>query len=250
MKVKMVILFICSYLVFMVATLPAKTVHYLLPSNVGVKVVNLTGTIWDGQAAQISYQKRYQFNKVTWSVDWLSLLSLSVKLDVKFNNGPHAMSGKGAVIAGLSGIRIENMVLDSTASEILTLANLNLPVQASGNISLVIKDAQQGTPYCQTLDATLSWQQAMVNSDFGAISLNNPIIDFRCEEGQILADLQQDSDQLNSNVHFLLKKNKIYHLNGSVKGKAKLDPSLAQMLSMIGPKNSEGKHPFTFSGRL
>jgi general secretion pathway protein N len=252
MKVKMIVLFVCSYLVFMLATLPAKTIHYFLPDNEGVKVVNLTGTLWDGQAAQISYQRTYQFNKVTWSVDWLALLSLSMKLDVEFDNGAHEMSGKGAVIAGFSGVRIENMVIDSTASEILALANLKLPVrvQATGNVSLVIKEAQQGTPYCQVLDATLNWQQAKVNSDFGPLNLNNVMIDLSCEKGQIIAELSQNSDQLTSKVHVLLKENNIYQLNGTVKGNAKLDPSIAQMLPMIGPKNSNGEQPFAFSSRL
>ncbi|HIP75820.1 MAG TPA: type II secretion system protein N [Psychromonas hadalis] len=252
MKVKMIVLFVCSYLVFMVVTLPAKTIHYFLPDNVGVKAINLTGTIWNGQAAQVTYQRTYQLNNLTWSVDWLALFSLNAKLDIAFDNGAHGMSGKGAVIAGVSGVRVENMVIDSTATEILALANLNLPVQvhASGNVSLVIKEAQQGTPYCQTLDATLNWQQANVNSDFGPLNLNNAMIDLSCEEGMVLADLTQHSDQLVSNVHVQLKENNIYQLNGTVKGESKLDPSIAQMLPMIGPRNSEGGYPFTFSGRL
>ena len=248
--IKIAVFFLGAYLFFMVVTLPAKVIPYFIPENSGVSVANLNGSLWDGQAGQIAYQREYIFNNVQWSIDWFALLSLSVKLNLSFDNGKNAMSGKGAILAGFSGVSVKDVVLDTTADEILRLSKQRVPAKISGPVSLVIREASQGAPFCGELDAQLNWQNAVVVSDFGSVKLNNPIVDLHCKNGEVIAELTQDSEEIISHATVILKADNFYQLNGSVKGKDKLDPNIKQTLGWIGPKSADGSTSFNFSGRL
>lgn len=249
-NIKLAVLFLGLYLGFLVVTLPAKVIPYFIPENAGVNVANLEGSLWSGEASQIAYQQEYIFNKVQWSVDWFALFTLKVKLNFSFDNGKSAMSGKGAVLMGFSGVSVENVVLDTTADEILRLSKQRVPAKISGPVSLVIHQASQGTPYCGDLDAQLNWQQAIVISDFGSVKLNNPTLDLHCEEGEVVAVLIQESDEISTKATVTLAADNFYKLSGSVKGKNKLDPNIQQTLGWIGPKNADGSTSFKFNGRL
>lgn len=249
-NIKIGVLLVGAYLCFLVVTLPAKIIPYFIPENSGVNAVNLEGSLWDGKAGQIAYQREYIFNNAHWSVDWLALFTLKLKLNISFDNGKSAMSGEGALLVSFSGISLENVVLDTSADEIIKLSKQRIPAKVSGPVSLVIRKASQGTPYCYELDARLNWKNAVVVSDFGSVKLNNPIVDLHCESGELIAVLTQESDEILTNARVTLKADNFYELSGSVKGKDKLDPNIEQTLGWIGPKNADGSTSFKFSDRF
>ena len=243
-------LFLGIYLCFMVVILPAKIIPYFIPENAGVNVANLEGSLWEGKAEQITYQREYIFNRVHWSVDWFALFGLKLKLNISFDNGKNAMSGKGAFLVGISGVSLKNVVIDTSADEIVRLSKQQVPAKISGPVSLIIRQASQGSPYCTELNARLNWQKAVVTSDFGTVKLNNPVVDLHCDGGEVVAVLTQESDEILTNARVVLKENTFYELSGSVKGKDKLDPNIKDTLGWIGPKNADGSTSFTFNGRL
>ncbi len=250
MKIKLILLFLLFYLLSLLITLPVSTVMRFIPENSGMEVAAVSGSVWQGKAFQLTYKKKYHLQQVDWKVDWLALTSLQLKLDLKFNNGSKAMSGKGFILLGFSGISVENFVVDLSAPELLSYLSLPLPVEASGDLSLVIKKASQGLPYCQQLDGYIVWQNAKINSDMGNVDLASPNIDLSCENGQVSADLQQQSEQLTSTFNLLLKEGGVYQLQGSIKAGNKLDPSIKQALSWIGTQDQSGATPVNFTGKL
>lgn len=250
MKIKLIILFVSLYLVALLITLPATVLLRFIPESTGLHIAGVSGSAWQGQAALLSYNKKLNLQRVSWDVDWLALAALQIKLDVKFNNGQNAMSGKGFVKLGFSGLMIENMRIDLSAQELLSYADLPVPVAVSGDVSLVIKEASQGDPYCDTLDGILVWKNAVVNSDLGKIDLATVNINLSCDKGDAVAVLQQESVQLSSNVNVVLQQDGAYQLVGTVKGKNKLNPNINQALSFLGPKDASGATLVRFNGRL
>ncbi|ABM01981.1 type II secretion system protein N [Psychromonas ingrahamii 37] len=250
MKIKFIIFFVSFYLVALLATLPATALLRFIPQNTGLQIAGVSGSAWQGEAALLSYNKKLNLQRVSWDVDWFALAALQIKLNVKFNNGQNAMSGKGFVKLGLSGLAIENVLLDLSAQELLSYADLPIPVEASGDITLVIKEASQGEPYCDTLDGFFVWKNAGINSDLGKIDLTTMNINLSCDKGNAVAILQQESEQLSSNINILLQQGGAYRLVGTVKGSNKLSPDINQALSFLGPKDASGATVVRFNGRL
>ncbi len=188
--------------------------------------------------------------KFSWKVDWSALFTLKLKLDIKFNNGNKAMSGKGSVLAGFSGLAVENLLIDSSASELLSYIKLPVPIKATGDLSLVVRQGSQGSPYCQELDGHVSWQNAEVNTDMGKIDLASVGIDLSCDKGQVSADLKQQSEQVQTTANALLKEHQAYQLTGLIKATDKLNPTFKQGLSWIGGQDTSGATILKFNGKL
>lgn len=250
MKIKLIVCGLFFYLGFLLLTLPASIVASFLPEHKDIKINTVSGSLWQGQIAEITIQNKYQLKKVEWKLDWIALLALQLKLDLKFNNGAQVASGKGMVGYSLNGAFAENIVVDIKTAELLSYLQLPVPVTATGDVSLIIKSASQGAPYCQQIDGYLHWQNAKLKTDLGNINLDSANIDLMCVEGQVQGQLQQDSDQLITQATFLLKEKGLYQLNGTIKGKPKLDPSINQALSWIGKKDKDGATVLKFNGVL
>lgn len=250
MKIKLILLFVLFYLGALLITLPADKVVRFIPDNSGIKVAAVSGSLWDGQATQLTYKKQFQLQELDWKIDWLALARLQLKLDIKFNNGMQAISGKGSALLDFSGISIENLIIDSSAQELLSYISLPVPVEVSGDLSLLIKKAVQGTPYCQQLDGYINWKNGEINSDMGSVDLDAAHIDLSCENGQLVADLQQHSEHLTTTANFLLKEKGVYQLKGLLKAGDKLEPSIKDALSWIGSKNQSGETVLKFNGKL
>ena len=250
MKIKLILLFVLFYLISLLITLPADKAVRFIPENAGIKVAAVSGTLWDGQASQLTYKKQFQLQQVDWKIDWSALTRLKLKLDVKFNNGIAAISGKGFILMGFSGFSVEDFVVESSAAELLSYASLPIPVKAGGDLSLRVKKASPGSPYCQQLDAYIVWQNAKINSDMGSVGLDSARIDLSCDNGQVVANLQQHSEELTATGKFLLKERNLYQLQGVLKAGDKLDPSIKDALSWIGSKNQSGETVLSFNGKL
>ncbi len=103
MKIKFYCIICLFYLFALIITLPASTLVSFIPESAGLKITGVSGGAWQGQAAQVSYKKQLNLERVSWDLDWLALTTMQIKLNVKFNNGRNAMSGKGIVKSGFGG---------------------------------------------------------------------------------------------------------------------------------------------------
>lgn len=250
MKIKLILLFVLFYLGSLITTVPASIITYFIPKNSGVEISTPTGTLWNGKTTQITYDKQYTLQKVSWKVDWSALFALNLKLDLRFSNSAQAMSGNGSLRYGFNGPSVENLFIDLPASQILSYANLPVPVEVNGDVSLVVKKASQGAPYCEQLDAVIIWDNASINSQMGNIDLASANIDVNCDSGEIFAVSQQQSEQIETSFNGSLRKAGAYKLTGLIKGTEKLDPSINQSLSWIGRKDNSGATVINIDGNL
>ncbi|WP_022940002.1 type II secretion system protein N [Psychromonas hadalis] len=250
MKLKISLAFITLYLISLVLTVPASMVTRFIPENSGVQIGHISGTLWNGKFSQLDYRNQFQLQKLTWKFDWLALLTLKLKADVRFNNGRKVMSGVGSVAYGFSGLTLFDIEIDMKATELLSYIKLPIPITPSGKFSLVIENATQGVPYCGELDGYLVWHEGKIQTPMGNINLATPSMDLNCAEGGLLASLKQHSEQLTTHAEISLKEGGNYQLKGTIIGGEKLDPSILQALSWLGPKTEAGETVLNFKGRL
>lgn len=250
MKLKLILLCVLVYLSSLLITLPADKVVRFIPENTGIKMTAVSGSLWEGQAALLTYKNQFQLQQLEWEIDWFSLAKLQLKLDLKFHDAIREMSGKGFILFGFSGFSIEDLVVDISAPGLLSYARLPVPLKVSGDLSLVIKNVEQGMPYCRQLDGYIVWRNAKINSEMGDVDLDSAHIDLSCRNGQVVADLQQRSEQLTTTASFLLKEEGNYQLQGLLKAGDTLDPAIRDALSWIGSKNQSGETVLRFNGKL
>lgn len=250
MKIKIILLLVVLYLGSLLITLPVQQVVRFIPQNSGVTIGSVSGTLWDGQANHINYNNEFQLQAVKWEFDWLALLGLKLKFDIDFHNGVQAMSGKGAVLYGFSGWSAENVVVDMSAAELMSYANITVPAEITGDLSLVIKYASQGDPYCHEVDGFAVWNNANVNSELGEVDLKSAHIDLSCDAGQLVGDIEQKSEELTTTGKFLLKENGLYQLQGLLKPGEQLNSNIKEVFSWVGAKNKNGETVLNFNGKL
>ena len=250
MKIKYILLFILFFFISLCMTLPANKVISFVAKEANIDIGSVSGTLWNGQVKKLNYKKRYQLQQFNWQVDWLALMTLKLQLDVKFNNGFTGVSGKGLVALGFSGWSVENMQVGMSAKELLTYFPLPINATAGGDISMVINEGRQGSPYCSILDGDIIWHNATVNSDMGTVDLKTVNIKLNCVNGELVALQNQSSKDLVSDSKLLLKENNRYKLQGKLKAGKSLNSELKNVLSWLGPDNKAGEKVFNTEGRL
>ncbi len=248
MKLKISLAFLALYIVFVVLTAPASLVVRFIPENSGLKIGGISGSVWNAKLTQLEYRNQFQLKQLTWKFNWLALLTLKAKVDVKFNDS--GMSGLSSIAYGLSGLRVSDTNIDLDATALLPYLQLPVEVTPSGNVSIIVDNATPGAPYCGELDGYVVWHEAKVDTPLGSIDLATPSMDFSCSKGGVMASLKQHSEQLTTNAEIELTEGAHYQLTGSILGRETLEPSILQALSWIGPKSATGEVALKFSGRL
>jgi len=250
MKLKISLGLLALYLFSLVLTAPAALLTQFIPANTGVKIGHVTGSVWNGELSQVNYRRQTKLQKLTWQFDWLALLKLQLKADLKFNNGRRVLNGVASVSYGFSGLVLSDINVDMSAAELQPYLKLPVPVTPSGKFTLVIENATQGAPYCDELDGYLVWHDATLEMPMATIDLASPTVDLSCAEGDLVASLTQDSEQLTTNADVVLSAGGNYELKGDIIGGETLDDNILQALSWIGPKKSSGETLLNFKGRL
>jgi len=250
MKVKISLALIAIYLFSIVLTAPASVITHFIADSSGIRIGHISGSLWKGKLSQVDYRNQFQLQELTWKIDWLAFFTLQFKADVKFSNGRNAMSGNGVLSYGFSGIVYSDMHIDMQATELLPYLKLPVPVDLSGKLTLVIEKGTQGAPYCDELDGNLVWHNGQVVTPMGKIDLATPSIDLSCAEGGLVASIKQHSEQITTNAKILLTEGGSYQIDGDIIGREKLEPTILQSISWLGPKTEAGETVLSFKGRL
>lgn len=249
MKVKLILLFIGFYLLALLVTLPAANVIAFIPEQEDITITGVTGTIWQGKAQQVSIDNNYKLQDLQWNFDLAALITLRLKVAIEFNNSDGS-SGEGNVGLGFSGFFAENLILDTKAAQVLSYLSLPVPVNVTGDASLVINSVSQGAPFCETLDGYMVWRNASILSNMGDVDLKAVDIALSCIDGKINAALKQKSEQIEASINVLLSEGNAYHAKGSIKDSPSLAPAIKDGLSWLGGKNSDGATVLNLKGKL
>lgn len=231
------------FLIGLIVLFPARVAyHWFGPAT--VELSGISGTIWNGRAAEGAVDQLYLAN-VTWDFAPLTLftgkagyaitaepvsgfietdvaISLGGSISVSNLNGRVPLSALGGLLPmnGIDG-RV-TLEFDS-----LTIRD-GLPIEAAGNLELANLVVRALSP------SPLGTYRAL-------FSTTDDIVSGKVEDVSGMLDLAGTLE---------LRPDRSYSLTGGIAATNTAPPNIVQQLSYLGSANAEGRRPFRFEGRL
>ncbi len=236
-----------AFLLFLIALLPATLLLRFLPPD--VTLVSPGGTVWLGQAANVTYRGR-SLGPISWSNrPWrLALLELDYAVEIAPEGGSLSLD----VRAKPSGRVILRNVRG--AIPVATFDGLFAPSGWTGSAELDVArlvlvegfpEEAEGVVIARNLRAP-GVRGANIGSfelTLGAGSVGGEGISGR------LRNLEEDGP-LTVRATLELKLDRSYLLSGEVAAGPEASAAISRTLSFLGPPDSVGRRPFTVEGTL
>lgn len=246
--------FFTSYLVFMIATLPMPWLVNKLTLPKTVALYGVTGTVWQGEIAQVvltNAANSSQIQQVKTVLSFWSLFSLTPKVDIQFGDallaGPE---GKLTLAISQQQLSLTNVELFLPANDIAQQASLPLPVTAKGELELQLTqvDISLDEQKCQQASGDIHWSSAGIIAMEQNIKLGKLKAEVSCEKGAFVVKIAAKNNLgLSFSASISAKNNKL-----KVTGKGYLMPGdkfpnqLKSVLPFLGNPDNQGRYRLAF----
>jgi general secretion pathway protein N len=242
------IIFLITYLGFLVATLPATVVFNQISYPKNISLSGVSGSVWHTNIEQVVVGE-VTINKIRAELSFWSLFTLAPTLPVTFGNsflvGPE---GKFDITFSQEKIEIENLSLFLKATEIVQQLTLPLPMTAQGDVEITLDHAVidiADKNKCLAVKGLVTWSKAGVIALEQNIQLGNFNAKISCEEGALALLLSPEND-LGVTLNAYLGQSGRVSGNGFLKPGAKFPPALISALPFLGRKDSQGRYRLFF----
>ena len=237
------------YLCFLVQQCPVARVLPWLPLPSGLTLSGARGTLWQGELDQISWQGKV-LQKVGWQLPVSSLLLFDPVLQLQFNDR-ETLRGQ-AELGWSGGVRLRDVDLQADSAWLLSQApaRLPVPVTAAGQLHLQLAELQLTPTGCQSLNGTLLWRGAEVQSPMGTLLLDTAKADLGCKQGKVTATIKQASSQLALSGEGEIDFRGNYGFQGKLTPEPALPPAFAQGINFLGQRDSQGAVRLNYQGRF
>ena len=242
---------IAVYLIFVITTLPAQFGLWLVEIPKGLHVSGVSGSLWSGQAASVSW-KGQTIDELSWKTNVTALLTGSLELYlVGGQNVSSDIEVKGTLGRGSSGWYAQELQFSVPATLAASAMSSPMPVELGGWIEGNIKQAQQGSPWCDVLDAQVEWTKASVEgmSLPAPLDLDDTMARLSCNNGSLVADISDKGQVLGLAVQGVLD-DKQYHLEGHMAPGSLFPDNFKQALSFFANPVGQGRYQIELSGDL
>ncbi|MBD1558642.1 type II secretion system protein N [Vibrio sp. S9_S30] len=242
--------FVLVLIVSLVVHVPVAFVYQYAPKMQALKVGELSGTLWRGQASTVVWQEQ-NVGQLSWDFQPLALLTAKAEYHVRFGRGSDLqLHGKGAFGLGLGGFYGHSIFASMPAEKILGLAQVPAPVQVEGQLELAIKEFQYAQPWCESATGNLAWNGGTLGTPLGNLILGEVTSDLACQDNKLTVKGEQKHAQVTSAFDANLTSDQQYSVNAWFKPGAEFPQSMGSQLSWLGNPNDKGQFPFQYSGRL
>ncbi|WP_392340433.1 type II secretion system protein N [Moritella marina] len=238
-----------AYGSFLVGTLPASLALSYVPLPDNVTINQVEGTVWRGEAQRVSFNQ-IEVEDVRWNTSVLALLTGSAQVNLEFGRGKNSLRGHGDVGYSSAGVYAQDFTATASSEWLVSASNVPLPVTTKGNVKLTIAEYQQGQPWCQQLDGQLNWSNAEVESLLGTVIIESAVVTLSCDDGAIVANMKQSSNQLKLSGVAKLENRGKYTLSAVLVPSDELPQSLRNNLRYIGKENAKGECKINYAGRI
>lgn len=239
---------IISYLLFLIATIPARPVTDLISANSPVSIQGVSGTLWNGRAYLITAQNNIKVSKTEWSFNLWKLLLGKLAIDANAQFLDNAISAELGT-SFLGRFFINNLSAKVTAEQVAQLANIPL-VQLSGMISIDIESARWKQGELPLATGEIRWNDAMVAVTDTA-SLGNLSIQLSESDQQLLnAEIKNQGGDIKISGTAELVPEADYAVDIKLKPTASANNNIRQSLGMFAQRQSNGEYTLKRSGQL
>lgn len=241
-------IFILSYIVFLIATLPTTVLlkQVKLPKNIGV--YGVTGTIWQTDIEQLIVDN-ISIKSVNAQLSFWSLFTLKPQLAITFGDsfvaGPE---GEFTLTLSQQKAKISQLNAVVKANNIAQKLPLPLPITAQGDVQLNLANAEfdlsKGSR-CSAVNGSAQWTKAGVEALEQKVKLGSLQADIACEKGALSLNILPNND-LGLTFNALMRPNGKMSGNGYLKPGAKFPRALNDVLPFLGKKDSQGRYRLYF----
>jgi general secretion pathway protein N len=230
----------------MVCWLPASWVMpFLRPRLHGLQVQQVTGTIWEGRAGQVSTAAGVPFGTVEWSLSRRALFG-DVDLDVSLRQPQLSFQGHMHQLSNTQDEwRDVTLSLDSSMLDVEPW----LHAKPQGQLKLTIARAQLQGGWPMQADAAAHWTPATVQTTQGVATLGGMSAQVTGDNGVLQATLSDDGDGALHMSGLLSFSPLGWSLQMSLKPH-KDDPVLMQWLHTLGRPEADGTVRLGYRGGL
>ena len=227
----------------LIAAFPARVAYHLFAPEM-LKLATISGTLWNGRAAQGQAGNLYLSN-VQWSFRPLALLTGKAALDTSFDPAGGFVESRVAV--GLGG-RVAFNDLSGAVSINALQSLLPAPgIQGNARVDFSELIIDNGLPVAA--DGTLDIMGLFVRGFASA-----PVGDFRAElsttDDGITGSVEDLSGMLDVAGALRINPDRSYSLTGLVAPTSGAPESVLNQLKFLGSANERGQHEFRFEGRI
>jgi general secretion pathway protein N len=242
---KWVILAIFTYVVLLIAYLPAAhVVSYVQNHNpkLPVAIGQVEGTLWNGKVDKVITQG-IVMNNLRWELSPWSLLLGKSSIDL---NGGKIRESEQAYVKGnisaslfdLQNISAHQLKLFLPARSVMAQVPLPVPVTADGRFRVDIEEFEFDKA-CVSLIGKGSWLKGTVSGPSGVIDFGNFDANLTCEGEQFAIQIQP-ANKLNLDAKVLLTVAGKYKINGRFKPSNDMPREVQQAANFFGAVDSDG----------
>lgn len=239
---------IASYLILLIATIPASLITNAVNDKSIVTIQGISGSLWNGKAYAILINNKIELKNTSWSFSLWKILIGKISIDINSQYLENDISAEiGTSFLGTYFINDLNAKI--SAQEVAQLVNIPL-VQLSGLISLNIDHAQWKQGELPLATGVINWSNAEVTVADTA-SLGNVSITLSESEQQLLnADIKNQGGDIKINGIAELVPEADYAINIMLLPTASASDNIKQSLGLFAKKQNNGEYLLKHSGAL
>lgn len=239
---------IVSYLVLLIATIPANTMSSLINDNSPVKIRGASGTLWHGKAFSVSVDNSIQLQSTEWSFNVWKLLIGKVAIDVETQYLNNEISSEIGT-SFLGRYFINNLNATISAEDLAQLAEIPL-AQLSGLVSLNIEHAQWKQGELPLASGEINWKDATVTVTDSAALGNVSIILSESDQQLLTAEIKNQGGDITISGSAELVAEADYAVNIKLTPTASAKNNIKQSLGLFAQKQKNGDYVLKKSGPL
>ncbi|WP_412971568.1 type II secretion system protein N [Glaciecola sp. MF2-115] len=242
---KWVVLAIFTYLILLVAYIPAAHVLAFVQKNnpkLPVSIGSVEGTLWSGRVDKVIAQG-IAINNLRWELSPWSLLLGKASIDlnggkIRDTQQTYVKGNISASLFNVQNISAQELKLFLPARSVMAQVPMPVPVTADGRFRVDIQDFEFNNA-CINLAGKGSWLKGTVSGPTGVIDFGNFDANLACEGEQFSIQILPDN-KLNLDAKVLLSVAGKYKINGRFKPASDLPKEVHQSANFFGAADSQG----------
>ncbi|MCJ8319699.1 MAG: type II secretion system protein N [Colwellia sp.] len=244
MKFAIAAIFLSVYLAFVIAATPANLVLSYAPLPSGVGLHGVKGTIWQMSIDELVHPQ-LTISKIEAKLSFWSLFTLNPTISLKFGDTfSDTPSGKLTVSGLFNDVSIQDATINISANYIAQKMPLPIPLNASGEVSLIIEKFVVGKPICQLAQGDVHWPNASVSALNESVNLGLLAAKLSCEQGALAVVIDEKNDLGVSFTAYIRSKG--VSGNGYLKPARNFPEKLQAVLPFLGKPDNQGRYRLSF----
>ena len=245
-KRHLILLGIIAFLAALIVRFPAASLLSWVKTD-KVKVVQVSGTVWNGEAGQIQLPDTENIDNVSWSFNPSMLLAAQASADTYFTY----LGGQASVTAayGLTGDFSLSGGRYSVAAQALEVL-LPLPLaEFRGELNLDLEDLVVAGRQLKTVQGVVVWENAKlirpVLADLGRVQL-----DVKPDGKKHAFTINNKRGELRLSGEVILESDGRYNADIKIKPERNASRELTNSLKVLGRQRKDGSYRIQQQGRL